>query len=230
MRVAIARSTSAGSVQKSRASMREEADPAPVGERAVGVGDRRDLGPLGGGVVPLEQVGDDVADACGVAIVEVGADLERERGPRAGGRRGGGDRGSDGAAPRNYCPPAMRDALTGKVAIDHRSEPGHRCGDRPALRGGGRAGRDRGPQPRAGLGRAPQGFARRGRGRDHRRRRDRAPDRGRSLRSGVRPRRARRAGSRPSSARSTCSSTTRPPASTSRSTRPRSGGCGSRTR
>ena len=60
---------------------------------------------------------DDVADACGVAVVEIGSDIEREPRRRAGARRGGGDRGSDGAAPRHYCPPAMRDALTGKVAI-----------------------------------------------------------------------------------------------------------------
>ena len=59
---------------------REEADPAPVGERAVRVGDRGDVGALGRGVVALEQMGDDVADARRVAVVEIGPDVERDPG------------------------------------------------------------------------------------------------------------------------------------------------------
>jgi hypothetical protein len=58
---------------------REESDATPVGERAVRVGDRRDISALRCRVVALEQASDDVADALRVAVFEIGADLERDR-------------------------------------------------------------------------------------------------------------------------------------------------------
>ena len=229
-RLAIARSTLAASVQNSRGQHREESNPAPVGERVVRVGDRRDLGPLGCGVVALEEVGDRPR---GRAPRPGRRDRARRRARfegRVGGLRGGGDRGSDGAAPRNYCPPAMRDALTGKVAIVTGASRGigAAIARRFAAEGARVAIVARSLEP--GSGGHLAGSLAEVAAAHLRRRRDRAADRGRSLRSGVRPRRARGAGRRRARARSTCWSTTRPRASTSRSTRPPSGACVSPTR
>ena len=165
-----------------------------------------------------------------VAFVEIGADVERDPGRAAADRRGGDDRGSDGAAPRHYCPPAMRDALTGKVAIVTGASRGigAAIARRFAAEGARVAIVARSLEPGSGghlagsLAEVADGIA---------------ADGGVALPivadlsdPGVRPGRPGRAGSRPSSARSTCSSTTRPRASTSRSTRPPSGGCASPTR
>ena len=62
---------------------REEPNAAPIGERAVRIGDRRNIRPLRCRVVALEQASDDVADALPIAVVEIGTDFERDRLPAA---------------------------------------------------------------------------------------------------------------------------------------------------
>ena len=68
----------AGSVQNSRASIpckrtRPRSESVPYV-----FGDRGHIGSLGRGVVALQQVGDDIAEPDRVAIVELGAHLERD--------------------------------------------------------------------------------------------------------------------------------------------------------
>ncbi len=63
----------------------QEPGPPLIRQGVVGVGDRRDLGPLGGGVLAFEQVGDHFADALRVSVVEIGGHIQRDPGPAAAG-------------------------------------------------------------------------------------------------------------------------------------------------